>query len=129
MLIRDALLIGLLFLVPSQARAAAHIPGAVLLEPCPAALEHLAGRDTAPATAIAGVFCLGYGSGIAPMQRFAPWSGLSPICCWPEHADMGHVIRVVLRDLREHPEHQQSDGMMGVTTARREAFPCPARPP
>jgi Rap1a immunity proteins len=85
--------------------------------------------DTAPDTAIAGAFCLGYVSGIEHMHMFAQWSGLSPIFCLPENADIGHVIRVVLSYLREHPEHQQSDGIMVVTTALREAFPCPARTP
>jgi hypothetical protein len=120
-------LVGLLLAV-APVQAAEPITGATLAAQCPAALDRLAGKATSPQAAQAASFCLGYLSGIVHAYAVAPAAGMTPLYCVPEGADIGHMMRVVLSYLREHPEQHDVAGITVVTQALEAAYPCHRAP-
>lgn len=64
-------------------------------------------------------FCMGY------VRASADWVGVMvPGVCVPPHATAQTVTDVVMRWLATHPEKRTSGGIVVVTTALSEAYPC-----
>ena len=72
-------------------------------------------------------FCLGLMQGITMSNRLQQASKPSalPLFCIPEDGiENGQAARIVVKYLREHPQHLHLDDFTLAVSAFQEAYPC-----
>ena len=100
--------------VPAAPASAAYITGHKLHELC------VENDDT--------FACTTYVAGVVDMLILMKELGVEKISqpCFPEGVTAGQLGNVFAKFLRDHPKKRHWEGMVLVTAAIREAFPCPA---
>ena len=103
--------------------------GNLLLPSCNAVVLAM-DNGTTPKDKFGMGFCLGLVQGITMSNRLqqASKSPASPLFCIPQDGiENGQAARVLVKYLREHPQHLHLDDFTLAISAFQEAYPCAPR--
>lgn len=108
-----------------SARAGEGDAGPQLLRECDAAqtlrLSMLEGEPGREADALNAGLCLGLLQALSELNPLLP----KPLFCPPSSTLLGEAVRVVVDDLRAHPDRGDESRTAAALAALRAAYPCP----
>jgi len=101
----------------NQAKGEAFLTGSVLLERCEAYLNKTG--------LVKGSTCWGYILGVSDTySHLAEWGEIKPYWCEPDGVGSTQLIRIVIKQLQEHPESLHKTASSLVANALYTTFPC-----